>query len=105
MVRCNDVEQLLTLIGCFAAIIERIENDRSASVIDSVPSAESLRPVKRKDVRSALTLAIDIDTADLIDERVDQGCNRVGVGAEDANLLAVVGADDILQGGFDGVEL
>jgi hypothetical protein len=25
VVRCNDVEQLLTLIGCFAAIIERIE--------------------------------------------------------------------------------
>ena len=30
---------------CLAATIERIENERSASVTDSVPSAESLRPV------------------------------------------------------------
>lgn len=33
---------------CLAAIIERIEKDRSASVTESVPSAESLRPVKGK---------------------------------------------------------
>src|SRR3954467_14560079 len=30
---------------CLAAIIERIENERSASVTDRVPSAESFRPV------------------------------------------------------------
>ena len=30
---------------CLAAIIERIENERSASVTDKVPSAESFRPV------------------------------------------------------------
>ena len=33
---------------CLAAIIERIEKERSASVTDSVPSALSLRPVKGK---------------------------------------------------------
>ena len=33
---------------CLVATIERIENARSASVTDSVPSAESLRPVKGK---------------------------------------------------------
>src|SRR4051812_34184385 len=30
---------------CLAAIIDRIENERSTSVTDSVPSAESFRPV------------------------------------------------------------
>ena len=33
---------------CLAAIIERIENERSASVTDKVPSAESFLPVKGK---------------------------------------------------------
>src|SRR5258706_10569554 len=33
---------------CFAATIERIENARSASDTDSVPSAESLRPANGK---------------------------------------------------------
>ena len=33
---------------CFVATMERIENDRNASVTESVPSAESFRPANGK---------------------------------------------------------
>ena len=46
---------------------------------------------ERKDVRPALTLAVDVDTANLVDERVDQPADQFGIGAKDADLLTVLG--------------
>jgi hypothetical protein len=48
-----------------------MENTRKASDTESVPSAESLRPVKGN-VSTPLALAVDVDPADLVDQRVDQ---------------------------------
>ena len=62
---------------CFVAIIDRIEKERRASVTDSVPSAESLSPGKRKHVRPTLALTVDVHAADLVDKRIDKAADLV----------------------------
>ncbi len=49
-----------------AATRERMEKHFNASLIESVASAESLRPVKGSTSGSALTLACKIDPANLV---------------------------------------
>ncbi len=57
-----------------------------------------LTPREGKRVRSPLALAVDVDPADLVDQRVDQSCNLVRIAAENADLLAVVGIDHVGDG-------
>ncbi|MCC2690881.1 MAG: hypothetical protein K0S21_3684, partial [Rhizobiaceae bacterium] len=108
---------------CLAAIMERIEKERRASVTDNVPSDHGadregaervghrqralgtvLAPGEGEDVRTALALAVDVHPADLIDQWVDQRPDLVRVGAEDADLLAVLGGDDVFQRRLDILE-
>ena len=89
---------------CFAATMERMENERSASNTESVPSAESLRPREREHVRPALALAVDVNAADLVDQRIDQLADLVRVGAEDRHLLPVLGRDDVVERRLDVLE-
>ena len=57
---------LLELSPCLAAIIERIEKDRRASLTDKC--LRRILPAREgEDIRTALTLAIDVDAADLVD--------------------------------------
>ena len=86
---------------CLAAIIERIENERSASVTDKRAFGRILAAGEREHVRPALALAVDVDAADLIDQRIDQLPDPVRVGAEDRHLLAVLGGDDVFERGLD----
>ena len=57
-----------------------------------------------KRVRSPLALAVDVDPADLVDQRVDQSRNLVRIAAENADLLAVARIDHVLDGLIDLVE-
>jgi len=57
-----------------------------------------------KRVRSPLALAVDVDPADLVYQRVYQSRNLVWIAAENADLLAVARIDHILNGLIDLVE-
>ncbi len=53
---------------------------------------------KGKRVRPALALAVDVDSADLIDQRIYQSCNLVRITSENTDLLTVAGIDHVLNG-------
>src|SRR5204863_963046 len=53
---------------------------------------------EREHIRPALTLAIDVHTAHLIDQRIHQRADLTRVGAEDAYLLAVVRGHHVFEG-------
>ena len=59
---------------------------------------------ERERVGAALAEAVDVHPADLVDQGVDQVRHRVGVLAEDAQLLAVAGLDDVPDGRFQVAE-
>src|SRR6476661_8420570 len=56
---------------------------------------------KRKYIRPSLTLAIDINAAHLVYQRVDSSSQFFGVVAEDTYLLAMGGINNILYGFVD----
>ena len=90
MVPDDGGEQAIGRHRMLGRTIERIEMERSASVTDWVPSAESLRPVNGNTSGAALASAIDVHPADLVDQGIDQSADPAGIGAEDAHLLAVL---------------
>ena len=89
---------------CLAATSVRMEKTRKASDTESVPSAESFRPVKGKVSGPALALAVDINPTDLVYQRVYQSSDLVRVASENADLLAVARIDHVLDGLIDLVE-
>ncbi|MDT4855362.1 hypothetical protein FQZ97_897140 [compost metagenome] len=56
-----------------------------------------LAAVEREVVRPALALGIDIDTADLVGESIDQPADLRGIVAEQAQLLAEVRVQHIVD--------
>src|SRR2546425_3151772 len=59
---------------------------------------------KRKHIRPALTLTIDVHTTHLIDQRIYQRADLTGIGAEDAYLLAVIRGNHVFERVLDVYE-
>ncbi|MNL33821.1 hypothetical protein D3C87_1557520 [compost metagenome] len=56
-----------------------------------------LASVERVGVRAALALGVEVDAPDLVGEGVDQAADGYRVGAEDAQLLAEVRFQDVID--------
>ncbi len=88
------IRRLLTSLA-LAATSVRMEKTRSASETDSVPSAESLRPVNGKVSGPRWHWLLRLTRQTWLTSGSISRAIAAGVAAEEAHLLAVVRVDDV----------
>src|SRR5258708_9430038 len=103
--RVDDIfEQPLGAVALFGSD-HRADREGSQGIVDRQGAFGRILPARKgEDIGTALTLAIDVDAADLVDQRIDQPADDFRVLADDRYLLTMFGRDDVVQRGVSVLE-